>query len=46
MTAKEPRNRTGEALREAWREIEAALRAAPPPEPSWRRAMDRSRRHP
>src|SRR5262245_1842607 len=82
MTAKELKNRTGEALRavargqrvvvtrrgrplavmapasvaplepderpyeEAWREIEAALRATPPPEPSWRRAMDRSRRRP
>jgi prevent-host-death family protein len=82
MTAKELKNRTGEALRavargqrvlvtrrgrplavmapasvaplepderpyeEAWREIEAALRATAPPEASWRRAMDRSRRRP
>lgn len=82
MTAKELKNRTGEALRavargqrvlvtrrgrplavmapasvaplepderpyeEAWREIEATLRATAPPEQSWRRAMDRSRRRP
>jgi len=82
MTAKEPKNRTGEALRavargqrvlvtrrgrplavmaspsvaplepderqyeEAWSEIEATLRATAPPESSWRRAMDRSRRRP
>ncbi len=82
ITAKELKNRTGEALRavargqrvlvtrrgrplavmspasvaplepderpyeEAWREIEAALRATAPREQSWRRAMDRSRRRP
>jgi prevent-host-death family protein len=80
MTAKELKNRTGEALRavaqgrrvlltrrgrpvavmtpagafavdpdeppyeEAWREIDAALRATRPRDRSWKRAMDRSRR--
>jgi prevent-host-death family protein len=81
MTAKELKNRTGEALRaveqgrrvlltrrgrpvavlmpvaggpsaepddlpyeQAWREIEAALRATKPRDRSWRRAMDRTRR--
>jgi len=82
MTAKELKNRTGEALRaveqgqrvlltrrgrpvalmtpagassdepdelpyeEAWREIEAALRATRPRDRSWKRALDRSRRRP